>query len=41
MAEMDGLLQHHIIGRSLGIFGEPRVNALAANLALGGKTDII
>jgi K+-transporting ATPase ATPase C chain len=36
-AEINGLLQHHISGRSLGIFGEPRVNVLALNLALDEK----
>ena len=34
MAQIMNLLQHHISGRSLGIFGEPRVNVLALNLAL-------
>jgi potassium-transporting ATPase KdpC subunit len=33
-AEINQLLQHHITGRSLGIFGEPRVNVMALNLAL-------
>jgi potassium-transporting ATPase KdpC subunit len=37
IAEINGLLQHHITGRSLGIFGEPRVNVLALNLALDEK----
>jgi len=36
-AEINQLLQHHITGRSLGIFGEPRVNVLALNLALDEK----
>jgi potassium-transporting ATPase KdpC subunit len=37
IAEINQLLQHHITGRSLGIFGEPRVNVLALNLALDEK----
>ena len=37
IAEINGLLQRHITGRSLGIFGEPRVNVLALNLALEEK----
>jgi len=32
--EISALLARHITGRSLGIFGEPRVNVLALNLAL-------
>jgi hypothetical protein len=36
-AEINQLLQHHITDRSLGIFGEPRVNVLALNLALDEK----
>jgi len=37
IAGVNELLQHHITGRSLGIFGEPRVNVLALNLALDEK----
>ena len=37
IAEINGLLQRHITGRSLGIFGEPRVNVLALNFALEEK----
>ncbi len=33
-AEIARLLEQHIRGRSLGIFGEPRVNVLLLNLAL-------
>jgi potassium-transporting ATPase KdpC subunit len=34
LAEINSLLAKHTTGRSLGIFGEPRVNVLALNLAL-------
>jgi K+-transporting ATPase ATPase C chain len=30
--QIERLLEQHVTGRSLGIFGEPRVNALALNL---------
>jgi potassium-transporting ATPase KdpC subunit len=30
------LLEQHVTGRSLGIFGEPRINVLALNLAIEG-----
>jgi potassium-transporting ATPase KdpC subunit len=31
---LEGLIEQHLIGRNLGIFGEPRVNVLELNLAL-------
>jgi potassium-transporting ATPase KdpC subunit len=37
IAEINRLLEQHITGRSLGIFGEPRVNVLGLNLALDEK----
>jgi potassium-transporting ATPase KdpC subunit len=33
---IERLLEQHVTGRGLGIFGEPRVNVLALNLALQG-----
>jgi potassium-transporting ATPase KdpC subunit len=32
--QIQRLLEQHVTGRSLGIFGEPRVNVLALNLAI-------
>jgi K+-transporting ATPase ATPase C chain len=34
VAQIDELIQRHVIGRSLGVFGESRVNVLELNLAL-------
>jgi len=36
--ELRSLIEAHIIGRDLGVFGEPRVNVLELNLALESGT---
>jgi potassium-transporting ATPase KdpC subunit len=37
ISEVNGLVELHITGCNLGIFGEPRVNVLSLNLALDEK----
>lgn len=37
-AEMERIISEHARGRMLGLFGEPRVNVLALNLALDAQT---
>jgi len=38
-AELQALIERNTLGRTLGIFGEPRVNVLALNMALDGMAN--